>query len=172
MQRITAMRARALVVLFCVGVIHGAAAEPAPTKLPPFAPTLGLLSSFIYSAQVLKDECVKHVGAQQVEKTVGGWFARNKLLIEKINEAGRTTKWMSDDRTPAEAWARLQRSEAAAQRTRILDALEPHPKSFCIDLLRGYDDGTYELANFPAHLKSLGIALPESGPGGPGTSEK
>ena len=154
------MKTLATLLLFVLSVMSASAADQAPRRPPPFPSTLGMLTSFIYTAQAYRAECAKHVTAKELHGSVGEWFERNQPLIEQVFAAGRKAKWFSADRSSEEVWAQMQRTDSEAIRAQIKGLIQSAPKTMCIDGMRPFKDGSYELENFPVHLKVLGVAVP------------
>ncbi len=131
-----------------------------PARLPPVAFTLGMLTTFIDTADAYRTLCAKHVSAGDLQSYVGAWFERNQRLIDQILDVGRKAKWYSSDRSSETVWVEMRERDAARFREHVAQVIEPNPKMMCIDGMRPFKDGSYELEYFPFHLKALGISVP------------
>jgi hypothetical protein len=134
------------------------AQEPRP--LPPVPFTLGMMMSYVDTADAYRVECAPHLSAAELHSAVGAWFARNQPLIDKILEAGRRTKWYDPNRSPEEVWSKMRNTETARIRAQVAQTVKPSPKLMCMDGTRLFRDGSIELKYFPYHLKALGISVP------------
>jgi hypothetical protein len=138
------------------------AAQPAAAQdsrpLPQPAVALGMLTTFVYTAEAVREVCPAHAGAASVSAILDPWFARNGPFAEQLFAYGKSAHWSLTETASPQRWLQLQEQDRARVRRWVASQIEPDPKSFCADLLLLFKNGTNEIGNFPVHLGVLGIA--------------
>ncbi|CAN5268835.1 hypothetical protein BH09PSE6_BH09PSE6_33130 [soil metagenome] len=121
-----------------------AADDPPPMSTRDAVSALMALS---HAAAAFRAECSAYLSPAEVQRTFDAWQARNRVQLERVTTAGRTSV--------GAGWDRQQANDAATVREQVAGLIRPSPQSACRTSIDEFDGGVYDLIKFPDQLKVI-----------------